>query len=193
VERHPDASLLAHRQHAVQVPVVVRPQLVFRVDAVVRELGLLRLLDVECRRCGAPTDQRVHGGAPDAVRHEVVAEHRDAGAAHVAHRRVHVLKLLLPPWEPQHDLVVEADGDVLQADQPQPRLFRSLAEGEQVLVLPALFAGKCGRVEQHVVAAALLDEQELLVRELPELPESDAHGKGVEIVHGCFYEQLAGW
>ena len=50
------------------------------------------------------------------------------------------LELPLPAFRLDHDLIVEADRHVLQADQPQPMLLRPPAPLEQVLILPSLVA-----------------------------------------------------
>src|SRR4029077_5504504 len=75
-------------------------------------------------------------GAPDLVRHPVVAEDRDSGAPQVADRLLHVLQLSLALRQPEHDLLVESHGDVLQRHQAQAGILGASAEQQQVAELP---------------------------------------------------------
>ena len=97
----------------------------------------------------------------------------------------HVVKLPLPAFAAQQDLVPERDRDVLDRDEPQIGTLRPLDQDRQVLVFPTLLPGQVRRVELKVVAAALLDEPQPRFGEVMELPQPHSHGKVVEVDHGA--------
>ena len=175
VERQGDAGLLGDRQHGAQVVFVVGPHLGLVELAAVSEGSVPVLGQVEPGGQRAASQPRELGGAPHPVRHPVVPQDRDAGAPHVADGRLHVLDLLVAAGQAQHRLVVERYRHVLQAHQPQLGGIGPLPQRRQVGQLPPFAAGQIGRVHQEVVGAELLDEGELLVGELPELPQPDSH------------------
>ena len=69
----------------------------------------------------APARLQVRARAVAARRtlHQTIAQNGDAGAAHVVHRGLHVLDLLVPPRQPEHDLVVESWRDIFDRHQSQ--------------------------------------------------------------------------
>ena len=175
MQRQGDARLLRHRQDAAQVVLVVVPQLPLPEFAPMRERSVGVLGQVEAGGPGAAAQRRQRGRPPHLVGHPVIAEYRDAGAAHVADGGLHVRNLLVAPRQAEHRLVVEAHRDVLQAHEAQLGGVGALPQRQQVRVLPPLLPRQLGRVHQKVVRPKLLDRGQLLIRKLAELPEPNPH------------------
>ena len=111
----------------------------------------------------------------------MVTEDGDSRSSHVGDGGDHVVELLVPAGQPQHDLVVERDGNVFEGHQAESRGVDPFPQGSQVLEFPATVTGKLCRVHLDVVDTALLDVGQQGVGGELELSESDPDGKFVEL------------
>ena len=127
------------------------------------------LRQIEPSAAGPSSQYRRLRRAPDRIRHPVVSEDRNPGSSHIADCRLHVGYLLVTARQAQHRLVIETDGHIFQADQPQASSFGAIRSLLQVFVFPLLFAGEAGRVHQEIIGAQLLDERQFFVGQLVEL------------------------
>ena len=201
VQAQPDAGLLGDRDHGLDEVLVVRPHRVVvehPVGLVLRapdERVVLRLLApgdeevglplrIEGDRMVVPGDDRATAAvralrrAPDLGREEVVAEERDPGRSEVPDRRLEVLDLLVAARPPEHDVHVEAVGDVLDRLEAESCGLGPLPERQQVGRLPAARARQGRGVEVDARHPELQGVGDVVVGQAGDLAEGDAHPLG---------------
>ena len=168
-------SSSANRRDDADPVLEVLPHLLFGILAAVGQRHRLRLLIVEGRGDRVVT-YLLRRGAPYPGRHPVVAEDRDARPGDVADCVDHVLDLLVAFGPAQHDVVVEANGHVLDGRELWPVLLDVQAQADQIAELPSpSVAGKAQCIKEHIGGAELGAETQVLRRGILELAETRSH------------------
>ena len=164
MKRQRDPGLLGYGQHTFHEVAIVVPHRVgvegtafeqwMFFDAVAQR-KLVDQIHIEGGNHRTAASWNV-GGAPHAVGHPVIPQHRNPSLAHVTNRGLVIGDLLVAPRETQHRTGVERDRHIFERLDPQTVLIAALLDPTQIVDFPTLRPGNTGVLSSTPLASSCL-------------------------------------